>query len=163
MPEHALPGLVADNPAVLDRFSAASDERYILKFVGNGGSADDTAIWNDYVLSNYGGGGADFIIDYSTDGTSVLAVEWLVDVEVIQDTDDQDAAGQDFGTATVLADTPSTATININDRTAVIGVSHANMGSPAIGDRLRIRVTRDHDHTANADIAQLHGVYGKEQ
>jgi hypothetical protein len=149
----------ATNYATLDTFSAATGQRMVLDFIGSGGSVDKVAIFEGFWPANYGGGGIDVVVDYSTDGTSVGAVEWEVSVEVIQDQDDQDAGGQDFGTATNIADTPSTATANINDRTSAGAISHANCGSPAVGDRMRFKITRDHDHATNTDDAQLHGVY----
>ena len=48
---------------------------------------------------------------------------------------------------------------NINDRTAAGAITHANCGSPAVGDRMRFKIARDHDHAANTDDAQLHGIY----
>ncbi len=146
------------NLATLDTFAAVTGLRQVLDFVGSGGAADEVAIWEDFWPSHYDGGGADVVVDYSTDGTSVVAVQFEVSFEVIQDQDDQDAAGQDFGTVTDITDTPSTATANILDRTAAGAVTHANCGSPAVGDRMRFRITRDHDHAANADDVQLHGV-----
>ena len=149
----------ATNFATLDVVYAATGSRLVLDFIGSGGSVDEVAIFEGYWPSHYGGGGIDVVIDYSTDGTDVDIVEWEVSAEVLQDTDDQDAAGQDFGTATNIADTPSTATANILDRTAAGAISHANCGSPVVGDRMRFKIARDHDHAANTDDAQLHGVY----
>ena len=150
------------NFATVDTFAAATGDRLVLDFIGSGGSADESAIMSGYWPSHYDGGGVDVIVDYSTDGTSVGAGQWEVSIEVLQDADDQDAAGQDFGTATDITDTPGTATANILDRTAAGAISHANCGSPAVGDRMRFKITRDHDHATNTDDAQVHGVYIKE-
>ncbi len=147
------------NFATLDTFAAITGLRWVLDFIGSGGAADESAIFEDFWPSYYSGGGINVVIDYSTSGTSVGAVQWEVSVEVIQDQDDQDAAGQDFGTATDITDTPSTATANILDRTAAGNITHANCGSPAVGDRMRFKIARDHDHATNTDDAQLHGVY----
>ena len=152
----------SSNFATLDTFAAATGFRQVLDFIGSGGAVDEVAIFEGYWPSHYGGGGIDVVVDYSTDGTSVGAVQWEVSVEVLQDADDQDAAGQDFGTLTDITDTPSTATANILDRTAAGAISHANCGSPAVGDRMRFEIARDHDHAANTDDAQLHGIYIKE-
>lgn len=159
------PGSVppASNYATLDTFAAATGLRMVLDFIGSGGSADESMIWEDVWPSNYGGGGVNCVVHYSTDGTSVGAVEWEVSIEVIQDTDDQDAGGQDFGTVTSIADTPSTATANIVDVTSAGAISHANCGSPAAGDRMRFKLARDHDHATNTDDAQLHAVVVTEQ
>lgn len=153
----------ATNYATPDEFAAATGYRPILDFIGSGGSADEAAFFEEFWPSYYGGGGVNIYIDYSTDGTSVGAVQWEVSIEVIQDADDQDAGGQDFGTLTDITDTPSTATANINDRTAAGAISHVNCGSPAVGDRMRLKIARDHDHATNTDDAQLHGIYIVEQ
>ncbi len=149
----------ATNFATLDVVDAATGSRIVLDFVGSGGSVDEAAIFEAYWPSHYGGGGIDVVIDYSTDGTDVDIVQWEVSVEVLQDGDDQDAGGQDFGTPTDITDTPGTATANILDRTAAGAISHVNCGSPAVGDRMRFKIARDHDHATNTDDAQLHGIY----
>ena len=150
----------ATNFATPDVIAAATGKRLVLDFVGSGGSVDESAIFEDQWPSHYGGGGVDIVIDYSTDGTSVAEVEFELSLEVIQDQDDQDAGGQDFGTVTNRTDTPSTATTNVLDRTAVAAITHANCGSPAVGDGMRLKIARDHDHGAgNADFAQLATVY----
>lgn len=149
----------ATNPATPDLITAADGLRDVLDFIGSGGSADEVAIFSGFWPSWYGGGGIDFFVDYSTDGTSVGAVQWEGSAEILQDADDQDAGGQNFGTATDVTDTPSTATANILDRTAAGVISHANCGSPAVGDRMRFKLARDHDHATNTDDAQLAGIY----
>ncbi len=143
------------NFATPDTITAATGIRDVLDFIGSGGSADESAIFPGVWPPQYGGGGIDAVVHYSTDGTSVGAVQWEISVEVLQDTDDQDAGGQDFGTATDITDTPSTATANILDITAAGAVSHANCGSPSSGDGMRLKATRDHDHATNTDDAQL--------
>lgn len=149
----------ATNPATLDTFAAATGERLVLDFIGSGGSADEVAIFEGYWPSWYGGGGINVAIDYSTDGTDVDIIQMEVSAEVLQDDDDQDAAGQNFGAATDITDTPATATANFNNRTAAVAITHANCGSPAVGDRMRFKIARDHDHAANTDDVQLHGIY----
>lgn len=148
----------AANFATLDTITAVTGERHVLDFLGSGGAADETAIWEGFWPSHYAGGGVDVILHYSTDGTDVDIVQFEASVEVNQDRDDQDAGGQDFGTATDISDTPADATANFTNVTAAAEISHVNCGSPAVGDRMRFKLTRDHDHAANTDDAQLHGV-----
>lgn len=147
------------NPATPDRFAAATGFRDCLDFVGSGGSADEVAIFKVTYPEWYDGGGIDIVNDYSTDGTSVGAVEWELSAETLKDQDDQDAGGEDFGTVTNIVDTPSTATANIRDRTAAGSITHSNLGSPAKGDDGRIKLARDHDHATNTDDAQFHRLY----
>lgn len=142
--------------ATLDTVAGATGVRAVLDFDG---AADETAIFSGYFPSHYAGGGVDVVIDYSTDGTDADAVEFEVSIESLQDNDDQDAGGADFGTATNIADTPQTNTANFLNRTAAGAISHANCGSPAVGDRMRLKVTRDISFATNTDDAQLHGIY----
>ena len=160
-PQNAV--LPATNYATFDTFNAATGIRLVLDFIGSGGSADEAAMFSGVWPSHYDGGGINVVVHYSTDGTSVGAVQWEVSVEVLQDTDDQDAGGQDFGTLTDITDTPSTATANILDITAAGAISHANCGSPAVGDGMRLKIARDHDHATNTDDAQLHKIVVTEQ
>lgn len=148
------------NFATLDTFAAATGLRQVLDF--DGVAANETAIFSGIWPSSYAGGGIDVIIDYSLDGTDAQDVQFEVSVEVVQDDDDQDAGGQDFGAATDITDTPATNTANFNNRTSAGVISHANCGSPAVGDRIRLKVTRDYDHAANTDDVQLHAVHIKE-
>jgi len=146
--------------ATLDTFAAATGFRLVLDF--NGSAANETAIFSGVWPSNYTGGGIDVIIHYSLDGTDAQDIQFEVSIEVVQDDDDQDAGGQDFGAATDITDTPATNTANYSNITSAGAISHANCGSPAIGDRIRLKVTRDYDHAANTDDVQLHAVHVKE-
>ena len=146
--------------ATLDTFAAATGLREVLDF--DGSAANETAIFSGVWPSAYAGGGIDVIIHYSPDGTVNAAIQFEVSVEVVQDDDDQDAGGQDFGSATDITDTPATNTANFSNITAAGAISHANCGSPAVGDRMRLKVTRDFDHAANTDDMQLHAVHVKE-
>ena len=143
------------NFATPDFITAATGLRAVLDFIGSGGSVDEVAIFEDVWPTWYDGGGIDVVVKYSTDGTSVGAVQFEVSIEVIQDTDDQDAGGQDFGTATDITDTPSTAAANVLDVTAAGAISHVNCGSPAKKDDMRLMIKRDHDHATNTDDAQV--------
>lgn len=147
--------------ATLDVFAGATGLREVLDF--DGSAANETGIFSGVWPSNYAGGGINVIIHYSLDGTDAQDVQFEVSAEVVQDDDDQDAGGQDFGAATDITDTPATNTANFSNITAPGAISHANCGSPAIGDRMRLKVTRDFDHAANTDDVQLHAVHVKEQ
>ena len=149
----------ATNFATPDTFAAVTGDRHVLDFAGAG--ADETAIMEDWWPSHYDGGGVDVVVDYSTDGTVTAAIQFEISFEKIIDGSDQDAAGVDFDQTPVkdITDTPSAATANINDRTAALAVTHAECGSPAVGDRMRFKITRDFNHAVNADDVQLHAVY----
>ena len=147
--------------ATLDTYAAATGVRSVLDF--DGSAANETAIFPFSWPSHYDGGGVNVTIWYSTDGTDVDAVQFEVSFEVVQDDDDSDAAGQDFLTVSNITDTPATATANYTNKTSAGSVSHANCGSPAVGDAGRCKITRDYDHAANTDDVQLHRVVVTEQ
>lgn len=158
LPEDNIPPTTAF--ATYDTFAAATGNRSVLDF--DGAAADETAIFQGVWPSHYSGSGINVVLHYSTSGTDAEAVQFEVSVEVIQDGDDQDAGGQDFGAATDITDNPA-ATANFLDVTTAGAISHANCGSPAAGDMMRLKVTRDFDHAANTDDAQLQAVVVKEQ
>ena len=128
----------------------------VLDFAG--ATADESAEWARVMPSNYAGGGLTFEIAYAAAGTVGTAVQFEVRAIQMVATDaigSQDLQGQ---TATDITDTPN-GTANVVDITPTGAISHANAGSPAVGDYMRIRVSRDYDHAANADDAQLIAVY----
>ncbi len=153
--------LPSSNYATFDTYAAATGIRMVLDF--DGSAANETAIFAGNWPAHYDGGGVNVVLWYSTDGTDVDAVQFEVSFEVVQDDDDTDAGGQDFGTATDITDTPATATANYINKTSPGSVSHANCGSPSSGDAFRLKITRDYDHAANTDDAQLHRVVVTEQ
>ena len=50
------------------------------------------------------------------------------------------------------------ATANHVRKTNGVLIKHGDMGSPSAGDMMRLRITRDYDHTSNTDDAQIHHV-----
>lgn len=128
----------------------------------DGSAQDEHAEWQFDLPDTYSGGGFDLIIKYACDGTATGAVQFEVRAIKLVDTSDLDSdLGMDTATATDITDTP-TGTANAMMVTAAGSITHANAGSPSAGDRMRVRVTRDYDHAANTDDAQLVAVYVKE-
>lgn len=142
---YATPDLVADNSTI--------DGYYpVLDFAG--ASADEHAEWEFVVPDNYSGGGFDFEVHYAMDGTdgSDVQFEGRMIKTVAGDTlTSEDLQGAN---ATDVTDTPNGGA-NVLDITPEGTISHANAGSPAIGDIVRFRLSRDYDHAANADDAQV--------
>ena len=141
---------------------AATGVRRTLKFVGSDGSVDEYTIFEDVWPSWYDGGGIDIFLAYSTDGTSVLAVEFELSAEIIKDLVNLASGGIAFGTVTNLVDTPGTATADYQDITAAGVISHANCGSPSKGHGFRLKVARDYDHAANTDEVHLSRIHIEE-
>lgn len=147
-----------DAPAYLDEIIADTGLRTVIVY---GTSADQKMTFADIWPSHYDGGGIDVKIMYSTDGTDQGEIEWNIAAEVLQDDDDSDAGGQDFGAVTDITDIPAAATDNKTNITAPGTISHVNCGSPSPGDGFRLDVTRDidHDTSANTDNLQIHKIY----
>lgn len=119
-----------------------------------GATADESGDWKWVTPSNYAGGGFTYEIGYAMDGTDGSDVQF--EVRQIQDVASDALGSQNLGaqTATDITDTPN-GTADVLDVTPTGAISHANAGSPAIGDENRTRITRDYDHAANADDAQF--------
>lgn len=124
----------------------------VLDFAG--ATADEHAEWVMMMPSQYAGGGLTFEINYAMAGTDGSDVQF--EVRAIQMVAADTITSQDLQaqTATDITDTPN-GTANVLDVTPTGAISHANAGSPAIGDYVRIRISRDFDHAANADDAQF--------
>ena len=128
----------------------------VLDFAG--AVADEHADFWLTMPSYYDGGGLTFSYKYSMDGTVGTAVELEFRCHKLADSDDISSdLGMDTQIAAVLADTPI-ATIDDLNITTTIGLAHADADSPAAGDRICIRVSRDFNHAANADDLQLQEV-----
>ena len=124
----------------------------------DGVTADESAEWIVMMPSQYAGGGLTFEINYAMDGTDVQVVQF--EIRAIQMVAGDVVTSQDLQaqTAVEVVDTP-TSTANTLDIFPTGALSHANAGSPAVGDYVRIRLTRDFDHEANTDDLQLFAVY----
>lgn len=124
----------------------------------DGVTANEVAEWLMMMPSQYDGGGLTFEINYSMDGTDTEVVQF--EIRAIQQIATDAIGSQDLGaqTAVEVVDTPN-GTANTMDIFPTGALSHANAGSPAVGDIVRIRLTRDFDHEANTDDLQLIAVY----
>lgn len=114
------------------------------------------AHWFVTVPSNYAGGGFTFSWKGGTDNTSVGTLELEVGMLVIADatilTGD---LGADTATRTGVSDTPPATPINKLNYSATGTITHANAGSPAVGNRMMIVATRDVVTDTNTGDLQL--------
>lgn len=112
--------------------------------------------WHVTVPSHYGGGGFTVSWKGGTDNTSVGTLELEIRIVKIADatilTGD---LGVDTATEVTLTDTPPTTPINKLNYSATGTLSHANAGSPSVGDRLIIRAKRDTATDTNTGDLQL--------
>ncbi len=112
--------------------------------------------WFLTVPSQYAGGGFTVSWKGGTDNTSVGTFEIELRMVVIADatilTGD---LGLDAATAVAIVDTPPATPINKMNQSTTGLLSHANAGSPSVGDLVGIRVKRDVDNDANTGDLQL--------
>ncbi len=112
--------------------------------------------WFFTVPSQYAGGGFTVSWKGGTDNTSVGTFEIELRIVVLADavilTGD---LGLDAATAVAIVDTPPTTPINKLNYSTTGTLSHANAGSPSVGDKIGIRVKRDVDNDTNTGDLQL--------
>lgn len=146
-------------PATLDFIDDGSTiAGYIPVLDYAGATADEHAEWVGVMPSHYDGGGLTFEINWAPAGTVTNDVEFEVRADKNVAADLLTGVDLQSQTATNITDTPNG---DANDlHVAATGaITHANAGSPAVGDYMRFRISRDYDHAANADDAQLIAVY----
>jgi len=109
--------------------------------------------WGRTVPSHYDGGGFTVSWKGGTDdtstGTFILETRMVVIADATILTGD---LGVDAATAVSITDTPPTTPINKMNQSTTGALSHANAGSPAVGNRVIIRGTRDIADTNTGDL-----------
>lgn len=146
----ATPDIISDTSTVVGVIP-------VLDFAG--ATADEHAEWDVQMPSHYAGTtGMTLEINYAMDGADGSDVQFevralkIIAGETITSEDLQGA------TATDITDTPN-GTADVCDVAPPGAIAKASAGTPVAGDYVRIRVSRDYDHAANADDAQLIAVY----
>jgi hypothetical protein len=145
---------------LLSRFGAAANQppaaAYATPDVRNGllvidfdAAVDESAVFVDVLPPTYGGGGLTVKIRWMASTATSGTTRWLAAIERHQrGTDDQDvdsfAAAQAAGTAA--------AGVSGSEVETVITLSAgANMDSLAVGERYRLKITRDADQSTGTD------------
>lgn len=158
LPQGSIPTTTAY--ATLDILSEASTvvgNIPVLDFAG--ATADESAEWVVMIPNWYASTtGMTFKINYAMAGTDGSDVQFEVRALKIVAGETITSENIQAATATDITDTPN-GTANVLDVTPTGAIAKADMGTPAAGDYLRIRLSRDYDHAANADDAQVLGVY----
>ena len=112
--------------------------------------------WFFTIPSQYSGGGFTVSWKGGTDNTSVGTLELEIRMVVIADatilTGD---LGLDAATAVAITDTPPATPINKMNQSVTGALSHANAGSPSVGNRVGIRAKRDTATDTNTGDLQL--------
>ena len=149
----------ASNYATLDTITETSTPNALIPVLDFDGSADEHMDWHVTMPSHYDGGGLTYKYRYAMTGTSGAGVEFEFRAIKLVDSDDLSSdLGIDTQTAVAITDTPI-ATADDMNVTTTGNLSHANADSPAVGDRMIIRATRDVSFASNTDDAQLVDIY----
>ena len=142
--------------ATLDTISDGSTPVGVIQVLDFDTTTAEFADWFVTVPSHYGGGGFTISWKGGTDINDADNFELEIRMVVIADatilTGD---LGLDAATAVALTDTPPATPINKMNVSATGALSHANAGSPAVGNRVGIRAKRDVANDANGGDLQL--------
>lgn len=147
--------------ATQDTIADASTPTATIPVLDFDGSTAEHADWLVAVPSQYGSTtGFTFQGFYASDGTNSGTVKW--DLRVLQ-LNDLDILTGDLGidglTAASVTDTVPGTPINKLNVTATFALAKADAGTPAVGDLLYIRASRDTGTDTLADDAQLLGFH----
>lgn len=104
-------------------------------------TTNESAGFSWIVPRNYAGGGFTVYLHYAMTSAITLTIDWDISMERIGD-QQQDIDADNFGTITSIDNTTVPGTSGLVD--IVNGaISHANAGSPVVGDGMRLKTTRD--------------------
>lgn len=129
----------------------------VLDFAG--ATADEHAEWVVKMPSNYGGDtGITLEPEYAMDGTDGSDVQ--LEVRALKIVAGETITSEDLqaATKTDITDTPNGGA-DVLDVAPTGAIAKASMGTPVVGDYVRIRASRDYDHAANTDDLQLLSFY----
>ena len=120
---------------------ATLDTRNLHPVLNFNPTTNESAVFSFVLPRSYAGGGFTIYIHYAMASAVTLTIDWDVSLEQIGDQQlDIDADG--FGTVTSIDNTTVPGTSgNVDIVNGVI--SHANAGSPTVGDGMRLKVLRD--------------------
>lgn len=122
-------------------------------------TTSESAVFTDVLSRNYSGGGLTVYIHYSAAATTG-DVDWDVAFERIGD-QQQDVDADGFAAAQSVIDTVVPATSGLVDIVNIAFTNGAQIDSIAVGEKYRIKVTRNTADTAIGDI-ELHAIEIKE-
>ena len=143
--------------ATLDTIAEGSAPPATIPVLDFDGAQDEHMDWHLTIPSHYSGDtGFTFSYKYALDGSQTNAIELEFRVLQINDGDILTADLLIDGlTSADLADTTAATPTNKINVAGTVALAKANMSTPAAGDRIIIRVTRDFDHASNTDDVQL--------
>ncbi len=141
------------NYATQDTVADASTPNTYFPVLDFDATTSEHADWHVTVPSHYAGGGFTISWKGGTDANDTGTLSLAIRIKNVADASIMTAdLGIDTATAVTITDTPPATPINKINYSATGTLSHANAGSPAVGDRLIIRATRDISDTNAGDL-----------
>ena len=131
--------------ATLDTITdaAAAGPKSITVVLRFDGATTQYAEWRQQVPSHYDGGGFTWSYKGGTDGTATAAVQMDLAIKKIADGTALDSDLNMDGQTVAAVDDAQPATDFSLEYSSTQTLSHANAGSPAVGDYVIIRLSRD--------------------
>lgn len=120
---------------------ATLDTRNLHPILDFDDTANESIVFSFVLPRSYAGGGFTVYVHYAMTSATTLTIDWDISMEQIGD-QQLDIDSDSFGTATSIDNTTVPGTTGNVD--IVNGaITHANAGSPTVGDGMRLKVLRD--------------------
>lgn len=144
------------NFGALDNEPALSNPAIPVKRNGHWGisfdqSTDQFGVFSDVLPSNYAGGGLTAILHWTCFGAVSGNVMWFAEIERVGVAQDIDS--DSFATGIAAAASAVPATDGILKTTSIAFTSGAQMDSLVVGERYRLRISRDANHASDTAAA----------
>lgn len=124
-------------------------------------TTNESAVFSEVLSRSYAGGGITVYLHYSMTSATSGDVDWDVQIERIGDAQ-QDVDSDGFAAANSVDNTTVPGTSGHVDIVNVTFTDGADMDSIAVGEKFRIKVTRDASSDTASGDAELHAVEIKE-
>ena len=133
--------LTPQNSEPLTANTATADTRNQHPVLDFDAATNESTVFSWVVPRHYAGGGSTSYAHYAMSSATLLTVDLDISMERIGD-QQQDIDADNFGTVTSI---DNTTVPGISGNVDIVNgaISHANMGSPVVGDGMRLKVLRD--------------------
>ena len=121
---------------------ATIDSRNLRPRLDFDASTNEDAVFSDIMPQNYGGGGVTVFIHYSMSSAEANTVDWDVSFERVGD-QQLDTDSDSFAAVNSVDNTTVPATSGFVDIVSVAFTDGADMDSVAVGEKFRLKLTRD--------------------
>ena len=120
-------------------------------------AVNESAVFSSVMPQNYDGGGVDVYIHYSMDTVITGDIDWDVAFERVGD-QQLDIDADDFAAVQSVDNTTVPGTTGYVDIVSIPFTDGAQMDSVAIGEKFRMKITRDAVSDTADNDAELHAV-----